>query len=150
MRTQIDRTTFWRIGFQLLRASDLMCFLALLTVAFCFGERTLVWRIGLVLAFVGFALTVTARLQLGRSFSIRAKATELVTTGLYSRFRHPIYLFGTLSFFGTLLALQVWWLLAAWLLYATPIQVARLRREEAVLEEAFGDAFRQHRAKTWI
>ena len=41
--------------------------------------------VGAVIAGVGAALLVTARLQLGASFSVQAKANKLVTTGLYSK-----------------------------------------------------------------
>jgi protein-S-isoprenylcysteine O-methyltransferase Ste14 len=56
------------------------------------------------MAAVGFALWLTARIQLGKSFSVRARARALVTTGLYSKFRHPIYLFGGVAYAGLLIA----------------------------------------------
>jgi protein-S-isoprenylcysteine O-methyltransferase Ste14 len=52
---------------------------------------------GLTIATIGLVLWISARLQLGQSFTVRARATALVTTGLYSKIRHPIYLFGDLS-----------------------------------------------------
>ena len=78
------------------------------------------------------------------------KAKQLVTHGLYRRFRRPIYLFGGIAALGGLVALQSWWLLGAWLLYAPTIQWTRLRRENEALEAALGDAFREHRKGTWI
>ena len=61
--------------------------------------------IGMVVAAIGFAFWLTARLQLGKSFAILAKAQALVTTGLYSKFRNPVYLFGGLAYAGLLIAL---------------------------------------------
>jgi protein-S-isoprenylcysteine O-methyltransferase Ste14 len=52
--------------------------------------------VGAVIVGISFPLFVLARLQLGKSFSLQAKASSLVTTGLYSRIRNPIYLFGGL------------------------------------------------------
>lgn len=52
--------------------------------------------IGMAVAAIGFAFSLTARLQLGKSFAILAKAQALVTTGLDSKFRNPAYLFGGL------------------------------------------------------
>ena len=46
--------------------------------------------IGLAIAMPALLLLVLARLQLGGAFSVRAKASNLVTTGLYSRIRNPI------------------------------------------------------------
>ena len=37
-------------------------------------------------------LLIVARIELGGSFSVRPKAQALVTHGLYSRVRHPIYI----------------------------------------------------------
>ncbi len=66
------------------------------------------------------------------------------------RFRHPIYLFGVPSNFAALLALQNWWLILFWFAFAAPIQWARLRREDRVLEAEFGDAFVELRKHTWV
>jgi hypothetical protein len=46
---------------------------------------------GVVLAAISFALTVLARVQLGKSFAVIPKANGLVKHGLYSRLQHPIY-----------------------------------------------------------
>ena len=110
----------------------------------------MLWVVGLATSTTGFVLWMIARAQLGKSFTIKAEARKLVTTGLYRRFRHPIYLFAALATFGALVALQNWLMLGVWLLYVTPIQWARLRTEEAVLESAFGTTFLEHRSKTWI
>lgn len=48
---------------------------------------------GAMLAVVGYSMFVTARLQLGKSFAVTPQARELVTLGLYSRIRNPIYVF---------------------------------------------------------
>lgn len=56
------------------------------------------------MAVVGFALWMVAQVQLGKSFSVGTQAKTLVTTGLYSKFRHPIYLFGKLAFGGLFIA----------------------------------------------
>ncbi|HXM36873.1 MAG TPA: hypothetical protein VN920_16880 [Pyrinomonadaceae bacterium] len=45
---------------------------------------------GSVLVVVGVASIGVGRYQLGKSFSIRPKARELVTHGLYSKIRNPI------------------------------------------------------------
>ena len=111
--------------------------------------RTAAWIAGVLLAAVGFPLWVIARRQLGAAFSVRARASELVTHGLYARVRHQIYLFGCLAYFGSLLALQNWLFLGLWLAL-TPIELLRIRREEAALEQRFGDDYRRYRSATWI
>jgi protein-S-isoprenylcysteine O-methyltransferase Ste14 len=106
-------------------------------------------EIGLVLAISGLACWAIARIQLSRSFSIRAKATELVTLGIYSRIRNPVYIFGTIFTAGLILWVgRPIWLLALCLL--VPMQMMRARKEAQLLEDKFGDEYRTYRAKTWF
>jgi protein-S-isoprenylcysteine O-methyltransferase Ste14 len=107
------------------------------------------WFAGLALFAGTFPLWIAARVQLGDAFTARAEPRRLVRTGLYSRIRHPIYLFGTAAYFGAFVALQVWWLFFLWLAL-TPVEIVRLRREEQRLHEKFGDEYDRYRASTWI
>ena len=104
---------------------------------------------GLVLLLVSSALLVVARIQLGRAFSVRAKATTLITTGVYSRIRNPIYVFS-----GFVLAGAALWVGQPKLLllsvFLIPIQVVRSREEAGVLEKQFGEAYVQYRRSTWF
>ncbi|MDQ1450727.1 MAG: hypothetical protein QOK38_593 [Acidobacteriaceae bacterium] len=104
---------------------------------------------GAIVALASLSLIVLARIQLGRSFSVRAKATRLVTTGLYARIRNPIYTFGCFFFLGLAMFVPAWWLLLA-LLVVIPMQIVRSRREAAVLEATFGDEYRRYRQQTWF
>jgi protein-S-isoprenylcysteine O-methyltransferase Ste14 len=72
-----------------------------------------------------------------------------VTQGLYSKIRHPIYVFGTLAFLFVVLALQGWPALVIWAIVIL-IQIARLRREEQVLAETFGSEYTAYRSTTWF
>jgi protein-S-isoprenylcysteine O-methyltransferase Ste14 len=88
---------------------------------------------------VGVAFIGVPRYQLGKSFSIRPQARELVTHGLYSKIRNPIYVFGSMIILGLILVLQkpvLWVGLAA----LVAIQTIRARHEARVPEEAFGDS----------
>lgn len=105
--------------------------------------------LGTVLAVLGISLVALARYQLGRSFSVKAEAHHLVTTGLYSKIRNPIYVFGMVMLTGLTLVAQrpvLWIALAA----VAVAQSFRARREAQVLEAAFGDAYREYRCKTWF
>lgn len=105
--------------------------------------------IGTVLAVVGICGIFMARFQLGRSFSITPQARKLITTGLYSKIRNPIYVFGTMLIAGLIFVLQkpiLWIVLAALVV----VQTIRARKEARVLEAAFGDEYREYRGKTWF
>jgi protein-S-isoprenylcysteine O-methyltransferase Ste14 len=105
--------------------------------------------IGLALSVFGFAGVIAARYTLGRSFSVRAKATELVTSGIYSKIRNPIYVFGVILIAGLILMLRYPALWVA-LVIAIPLQIVRARREARVLEAKFGEAYREYRRQTWF
>ncbi|HKN59602.1 MAG TPA: isoprenylcysteine carboxylmethyltransferase family protein [Candidatus Acidoferrales bacterium] len=114
-----------------------------------FGPLTLAREIGLALAAIAFILWIVARLQLGKSFSVQAKASELVTRGIYSKIRNPVYVFGTLFMFGMILWMGRPILLLVFLAII-PLQVIRAKKEAQVLEAKFGDAYREYRSKTWF
>jgi protein-S-isoprenylcysteine O-methyltransferase Ste14 len=105
--------------------------------------------IGTALAVVGISLVGLARYQLGKSFTVKAEAHELVTHGLYSKIRNPIYVFGVVMSIGLILVLQM---PVLWIAFVAMVmgQAIRARREARVLEMAFGDAYREYRRKTWF
>src|ERR1700720_603084 len=61
---------------------------------------------GLILMTPALILLTISRIQLGNSFSLAPRATQLVTRGIYSRIRNPIYVFGTFVFSGLFLFLE--------------------------------------------
>jgi protein-S-isoprenylcysteine O-methyltransferase Ste14 len=134
---------------RVLRWGDVVAWTILAAAAVRFGPRTAVWYVGLALGALTFPLWVVARRQLGSAFSARPEARHLVRHGLYSRLRHPIYVFGCLAYLGSLVALQNWPVLFAWLAL-TPIEVVRARREERVLADAFGADYVAYRRSTWF
>jgi len=104
---------------------------------------------GTALILAGIAGIATARYQLGRSFAIKPEAHQLVTRGVYSKIRNPIYVFGVVMIAGVVLVLHrpiLWLLLVAVII----LQTLRAHREAQVLEAAFGDAYREYRRKTWF
>ncbi len=94
-------------------------------------------------------LFALARIQLGKAFSVQAKASTLVTSGIYSRIRNPIYVFGGLMIAGFLLWVNQPWLLLIFVVLI-PMQVWRSRKEARVLEEKFGAEYVEYKKKTWF
>jgi protein-S-isoprenylcysteine O-methyltransferase Ste14 len=141
----MDLGTIWRVWFPLLAGA-----IALGSVfALAPGSHGAARDIGLAVAMLGLTGVIAARYTLGRSFSIRAKATALVTTGIYSRIRNPIYVSGMFYLGGVLIMIKQPKLLIAFVILI-PMQIIRARREAAVLEEKFGDAYRDYRKQTWF
>lgn len=104
---------------------------------------------GLALVIPAFTLLLVARMQLGAAFSLEARASELVTTGIYSRIRNPIYFFGGLMVAGVILWTQRPLALLV-LAVLIPLQILRVRKEEQVLEAKFGAAYLEYKRRTWF
>jgi protein-S-isoprenylcysteine O-methyltransferase Ste14 len=81
-----------------------LVFLLVLAMGLALHTRQIHWTaariVGGAIIAGSMVLAMVARLQLGESFSVSAKARKLVTTGLYARIRNPIYLSGELLFVG--------------------------------------------------
>lgn len=141
----MERGTMWRVGLPLVAG--------LLALGGIFrsgpGPHGEARWIGLLLGLIGLAGVILSRYTLGRSFSIAPKATALVTTGIYARIRNPIYVSGVIFIVGVIVIVwQPEWLTVFLLLI--PMQILRARREAAVLEAKFGDAYREYRKRTWF
>jgi protein-S-isoprenylcysteine O-methyltransferase Ste14 len=104
---------------------------------------------GAILALIGYTLVLTARIQLGKSFSFQPEAKELVSHGLYYRIRNPMYVFVDLMVFGLIFVLRLHWLLAVFAVLVA-FQVRQARREARVLQEKFGRAYLDYRNATWF
>ncbi len=131
---------------KLLDAGVYLAFAVFLLTRWNWSVRYLV---GMGIATICFAIWMVARHQLGASFSVRAHARRLVTTGIYSKIRHPIYFFAGLGYLGLFLALG-YWIPALCFFVFYSIQLLRIFKEEGVLEQAFGDEYRLYKSKTWF
>jgi protein-S-isoprenylcysteine O-methyltransferase Ste14 len=105
--------------------------------------------VGLCLAIAGFVLWTVARFQLGDSLTVTAQAKQLVTRGIYSKIRNPIYVFGSLFLVGYILLIaRLPWLLI--FVVVIPLQIWRAQVEARVLETKFGEEYRSYRSRTWF
>lgn len=104
---------------------------------------------GLVCSVAGLALMMWTY-RVFRSWRWRAEIDpghRLMVEGPFKRVRHPIYLSFALFFAGSVMLLPYW----VFLLHAVVSVIAydvRARAEEAVMLEAFGDAYQDYRDRT--
>ena len=87
---------------------------------------------------------------IGRYWSIQVRLKQehrLVTDGPYYYVRHPLYTALFLGYFGTLLALQSW-VLVAWLPVFAASYLLFAKEEESVMEHGFGEAYRAYCRQT--
>jgi len=106
-------------------------------------------HIGLALMILSLVFFTIARIQLGSSFTVSAKANKLVTEGIYKKIRHPIYLFGLIFILGLIIFIQVFYVLILWIGLIF-MQRRRIKNEEKVLEEKFGEQYLEYKKNTWF
>ncbi len=110
-------------------------------------SRLSVW--GAVLAVPSFTLWMIAKLQLGAALTPFPEARQLVTSGLYRKIRHPVYLFSSLALVGIAICLNYDYFYAYTIL-AIAVQLWRIRLEERALRGKFGEAYLDYRKGTWF
>lgn len=88
--------------------------------------------------------------KMGRSYSQAVAPTDqggLITTGFYSVIRHPIYLFYVLEMTGLMMVKFNYIALCA-VLIDLVVTLYRIRDEEALLIQKYGDNYLAYKAKT--
>ncbi len=105
--------------------------------------------VGLILMIVSLVFFTMARIKLGDSFQVSAKANNLVKSGIYKKIRHPVYLFGFTFVMGFFIFTQVFYGLI-FLFVLAVLQIKRIKKEEAVLIEKFGDEYVEYKKETWF
>lgn len=111
--------------------------------------------IGLFFAVCGGALAfrgVTGLRDAGTSFRFHEATNSVVSDGLYSFSRNPIYIGLIILYFGLALALTSGWALLLFPLCMTVLRRGVILREEAFMEGKFGEAYRAYKAKVprWL
>lgn len=105
--------------------------------------------IGIIIVALAFILWLIARVQLGNSFTIGAHAKELVTVGLYSKLRHPVYYFSILAVTG--IAIFTWSIyMTIPVILLVIIEIVRIKQEEEILEKTFGKRYISYKRTTWF
>jgi protein-S-isoprenylcysteine O-methyltransferase Ste14 len=104
--------------------------------------------LAMALAAASYWMAVAAIRTLGKQWSLQARLIEghrLVVEGPYSHVRHPIYtaMLGMLIAAG--ISFSVWWALAAGVAIYSVGTAIRVRAEERLLQEAFGEDFEAYR-----
>ena len=106
---------------------------------------------GFLLILAGLVLTVTAQLSMGDSWRIGvddSQRTELVTAGVFSRVRNPIFTGMLLAVLGFLLLIPNPVSLAAVVILTASLEIQVRRVEEPYLARTHGEVYEQYRART--
>lgn len=106
--------------------------------------------IGLAVMAAGFAGRITALRKISSSYSqlmIPNKEAALITDGVYSRIRHPLYLFYAMEMLGLLL-IRFNWISLAMLAADLANTAYRIEREESLLNQRYGSRYGEYRKRT--
>ena len=102
--------------------------------------------VGFVLALIGLAIALWARVHLGQYWSDKVVLKvdhQLIRSGPYAHLRHPIYSGVLLAVLGTALIVDEWRGLLAFVILLANYSI-KARKEEQILAAHFGDEFRKH------
>jgi len=129
----------------------IICALIILSGAFIVIEHhaNLRYIIGIIIGIPALILVITGRIQIGKAFAVMPEAKGLVKTGLYSKIRHPLYLFIDFFFLGVIIISGVPVLLVL-LLILFIVQLVQSKREEKVLTDAYGDEYIKYKEQSWF
>jgi protein-S-isoprenylcysteine O-methyltransferase Ste14 len=138
----------WRSYLPIVMVPVLLLGLVVTPSPFSARSSERLWEgLSILVALTGLALRAwavgTAPSGTSERSTVTPRASELRTSGLYSVVRHPLYVGNGLMGLGLALFPAVWYLPVI-LALATFVYYERIAaREEAFLEERFGDAFRR-------
>lgn len=112
-------------------------------------EMNLFRVVSILVTLIGYYLWFLGRKDLGLAYSLIPKAKHLVTTGIYSKIRHPLYMSQLLVLGGVISFIGEKWLL--WLFFMIfLIQLYRRKKEEQILSEKFKDEYVDYMKRTWF
>lgn len=106
---------------------------------------------GIVCLAVGLWLFHRSHADLGKYWSITLEVREnhqLITQGIYRRIRHPMYAALFLFALGQLLAVPNWIAGPSYLVSLGILFTLRVRNEERMMRETFGDEYVAYEART--
>jgi protein-S-isoprenylcysteine O-methyltransferase Ste14 len=108
-----------------------------------------------VVIFIGLAIAVAgirSFVRMGTPVPGNRPTLTLVTTGIHALSRNPIYVGMLVLYVGIGIALRSSWTVVLAPVVAAVIRYAVVAREEAYLEQRFGDEYRAYRSKVrrWL
>jgi protein-S-isoprenylcysteine O-methyltransferase Ste14 len=107
--------------------------------------------LGILISCLGVAGEIWAAVSLGASYSPLLRVAEkraVITAGPYRWIRHPLYAFWLPAMAGWGVAAGNWLILLSGAVLVLILMILRVPREEAMMLEGFGEAYRQYMTRT--
>lgn len=106
--------------------------------------------ISILLVLFGATVWLVGKKTLGNFFTVSRHPRGLMTKGIYSKIRHPMYYGGILVYVGAALFFKSWLGLGLTLFLVIPILFWFIKKEEGLLYEKFGKEYPLYKKKTII
>jgi len=111
--------------------------------------------LGLILLAAWLATWAAALPLFARSktpLSTAKPVASLITSGIYTVTRNPLYVGWTFLYLGVAILVSAWWAIAMLVPVAVVVDCFVVRREEQYLERRFGDQYRDYkqRVRRWL
>ena len=107
--------------------------------------------LGILISCLGVAGEIWAAVSLGASYSPLLRVAEeraVITAGPYRWIRHPLYAFWLPAMAGWGVAAGNWFILVSGAVLILILMILRAPREEAMMVEGFGEAYRLYMTRT--
>ncbi|MFA6136365.1 MAG: isoprenylcysteine carboxylmethyltransferase family protein [Candidatus Paceibacterota bacterium] len=130
--------------------------IALTLISIYFWVNFLDWNlweiVGAIINIIGLAVWWLAKLTLSKNWGMgfgKPQIKQLVTHGIYSKIRHPMYCGINLTLIGLILLYpKIWFIIISLLVIIYFLY--RMRAENKYLSEKLGDEYRNYVKKTWF
>ncbi|KKP69366.1 hypothetical protein A2X44_04405 [candidate division CPR3 bacterium GWF2_35_18] len=131
-------------------AVSLLTIVVTILTRYQFEGNLFITSLGFFLMFVGFLLYIVGEISLKGHFNPFFEPKDLITTGIYSKTRHPIYIGLIFICFGFNLFLESNFGLFLTLIVLLPLLFYTRIIEEYNLEKKFGDRYLKYRKTTFF
>jgi protein-S-isoprenylcysteine O-methyltransferase Ste14 len=138
----------WRI----LGISNTLAILSAIFIKVPISQISIFPYLGVMIIALGMVIRIIAIITLGKFFTVNVAIRDnhrVIQSGLYKYIRHPAYLGAIMSFVGFGVSLNNWISLAIISIFVSGVMIYRLRIEEKVLIEQFGEEYKEYMKRTF-
>ena len=116
---------------------------------FRYFVNDVIYYFGVLLVVVGLTFWWLGKITLSDAFGILPAPKKLITHGIYSKFRNPIYIGLSLTVIGwSFLIRNKWVFIFAFFIVVS--SVVRAYLEDKELMRKFGELYKEYKKRTWF
>lgn len=128
----------------------LFSFLFLIAFAGTLPHQDWMRPVGFSLIGAGVVIWLISRFTLKDLHKTELETRELITSGIYSKVRHPGYIAVQIIYFGLAILIESLWGLVISAVVILPLHIIRGRLEEKAFQEEYGKRYDEYCESTWF